>query len=68
VNTVQIMAEYARLADVHKASDLLVAMHIISRDDQILMIRKFMDDRPAFKQHVADAMGGKVIPPSTRSM
>lgn len=61
MNTVRLMAEYAQLADAHKASDLLVALRIITRDEQIKMIRKFMDDRPEFKQHVAEAMGGKPI-------
>ncbi len=39
----------------------LVALKVITQDDHIRLTRKFMDDRPEFKQHVAEAMGGKVI-------
>ena len=60
MNTVQIMAEYARLADAHKAMDTLVVLRLITPDERMRLMRKFLDDRPEFKQHVAEAMGGKV--------
>jgi hypothetical protein len=63
MNTVQLMAEYARLADCHNALATLVSLKVITADEQIRLTRKFMDDRPDFKQHVAEAMGGKVVPP-----
>lgn len=61
MTTVEIMAEYGRLGQLHDALGLLVALKIISDGDRIRLTRKFMDDRPAFKEAVAEAMGGKVI-------
>lgn len=66
MNTVALMAEYARLADAHDALAKLVALKVITPDEQIRLTRKFMDDRPEFKRHVAEAMGGKVIATSTK--
>lgn len=67
MTTVEVMAEYARLGQVHDACGLLVALKVISSEDRIRLTRKFMDDRPEFKEAVAKAMGGTVIknPPST---
>lgn len=67
MNTVYLMAEYARLAQAHEALDMLVALKLITSDDRMRLMRKFLDDRPEFKQHVAEAMGGTVAKASTRA-
>lgn len=59
---VEMMAEYARLGDVHRALGLLLVYGVITAEDQVRLTRKFMDDRPAFKAAVAKAMGASVVP------
>ena len=57
-----LMAEYANLATLHDALAVLVGFKIISHEDRIRLTRKFMDDRPEFKEAVAKAMGGVALP------
>jgi hypothetical protein len=68
MNSNQLMAEYANLATLHDALAVLVGYKIITHEDRIRLTRKFMDDRPEFKEAVAKAMGGSVLPATSTRM
>jgi len=59
------MTEYARLAEAHKALDTLVSLRLLTQDESVRLMRKFIDDRPEFKKHVAEAMGSRSTPSTT---
>ncbi len=56
MNAAKMLAEYANLATVHDALAVLVGFKIITQEDRIKLTRKFMDDRPEFKDAVQQAM------------
>ena len=55
-----LMAEYANLAELHDALGKLVALNIITRDEQVKYTRKFMEDRPQFRDAVQEAMNAGI--------
>jgi hypothetical protein len=52
----QMLAEYANLGTLHDALGVLVGLKVISDEDRIRYTRKFMEDRPEFKEAVQQAM------------
>jgi hypothetical protein len=68
MNGNKLMAEYANLATLHDALAVLVGHKVITHEERIKLTRKFMDDRPEFKEAVAKAMGGTVIPVGGRKV
>jgi len=56
MNSNQMMAEYANLSHLHDALAVLVSLKVITRDEQVKFTRKFMEDRPAFRDAVQQAM------------
>jgi hypothetical protein len=60
LNGNKLMAEYANLATLHDALGVLVGLKIISADDRIRLTRKFMDDRPEFRDAVQEAMNAGI--------
>lgn len=52
----ELMAEYARLTDLHHALSTMQVLKLITDVEKTAYIRKFMEARPDFKKAVAQAM------------
>lgn len=56
MQTTEYLTICAELNEVHECLGTLERLGVIDAELRIQMMRKFMEDRPAFKEAVANAM------------
>jgi len=56
MNTHEVIRAYAELASIQEACNVLIKARLLKHEDQVRLLRKFLDDRPEFKGAVAQAV------------